>query len=79
MVMTFMLSIWVLAGMEGNTTTEGPKDLGVEDSSKRGGCKEYFNSNHVAHSRRSADNEWFFVYCSKCFVFFRIIFFLLLK
>jgi hypothetical protein len=33
MAVAFMVSIWALAGIEGDTITEDPKDLRVGDSS----------------------------------------------
>jgi hypothetical protein len=40
---TSTLSVWVLVGMEEGIIAKDFRDLGVGNSSKGGGCKDYFN------------------------------------
>ena len=47
MAVTSILWAWVLEGMEKGTHVKDFEDLGVEDSSKGGGCKDYFNPDYV--------------------------------
>jgi hypothetical protein len=63
--------------LNGSFIVKSVRDESVRDTSQH--CKECFNSNRMAHTRRSAYNEWLFVHYSMCFIFFRVICFLLLK
>ena len=38
-----ILSAWLLGGSENGTIPEDLGDLGIGDTSKGGGCKDYFN------------------------------------